>query len=301
MILITGGAGFIGLNFVEYLQKIGEPFTVLDSLTYASNENELKRTGADYTVLDISDRIGVSNFFQTHQIDTIFHFAAETHVDNSIISCYPFIQSNIIGTVNLLEESYKRNIHFFHISTDEVFGSIPTGQFNENSAYDPRNPYSASKASAEHFVKAYHNTYNLQYNIINSSNNYGRYQHQEKLIPKTIHNLSNNLPVPVYGNGKQIRDWIHATDTCDAIYTIYTRGKKNERYCIGSNQELENIQIIKKICDIMNKSYDSIEYVTDRQGHDIRYATSIEKIQNELGWRPKVDIETGLRELIYNR
>lgn len=297
MICVTGGAGFIGLNFVKYLQEYtNKSFFVVDNFTYAANKQELINTGAKYARLDISDATAVNAFFDnSRNITTIFHFAAESHVDNSIQSCKSFIETNILGTVNLLNQCVKRNIRLIHMSTDEVYGSISAGQFNESSVFNPRNPYSASKSAAEHFIAAYDNTYGLNYNIINSSNNYGPYQHQEKLIPKTIFNCIHDIPVPIYGKGLQVRDWIYVSDTCSAIHAVYAKGTPNTRYCVGSNTELTNIEIVERICDLLDKPKSLLSFVSDRPGHDARYATDSSKLQQECQWSPKISIGQGLQ------
>jgi len=297
MILITGGAGFIGINFVKHIRKhTTAKVFVIDKMGYASNLEELEAMGIDYEVIDIADSKALDELFSTHSFDQIVHFAAESHVDNSIKDCSPFIQSNVIGTVNLLDQARKHKIEkFVHISTDEVFGEVPApGKFNEYSNICPRNPYSASKASAEHFVIAYGNTYKLPYVIVNSSNNYGPFQYPEKLIPLTVGKILRNQKIPVYGKGDQIRDWIYVEDTCDAIMRVMFMGNIGNRYCIGGGNETKNLELVHSIIDKMNASTNLIEFVTDRPGHDIRYATDITKIQNELGWRPKTSLDKGL-------
>lgn len=300
MIIVTGGAGFIGINFVKYLlSKTDEKIFVIDNLTYASNYEELWGYNVGIAKIDIADKDSINEFFKRHDnISSIIHFAAESHVDKSIDSCMPFVYSNIIGTINLLDAAREYKIpKFIQISTDEVFGSIETGHFNEQSQIQPRNPYSASKASAEHFVQAYGNTYGLNYIIINSSNNYGPWQNSEKLIPKTIECILNNRKIPLYGDGKQIRDWIYVEDTCDAIYKIYCDGVIGERYCIGSGSEYRNIDLVKMICDKMNYDLSNIEFVADRPGHDVRYSTDISKLK-KLGWERKTLIYDGLNKTI---
>jgi dTDP-glucose 4,6-dehydratase len=269
---------------------------VIDKMGYASNLEELEAMGIDYEVIDIADSKALDELFSTHSFDQIVHFAAESHVDNSIKDCSPFIQSNVIGTVNLLDQARKHKIEkFVHISTDEVFGEVPApGKFNEYSNICPRNPYSASKASAEHFVIAYGNTYKLPYVIVNSSNNYGPFQYPEKLIPLTVGKILRNQKIPVYGKGDQIRDWIYVEDTCDAIMRVMFMGNIGNRYCIGGDNEKKNLDLVYSIIDKMNANTNLIEFVTDRPGHDVRYATDITKIQNELGWRPKTSLDKGL-------
>lgn len=295
-ILVTGGAGFIGLNFVKYLQThTSYDMHVIDKFTYASNQHELINTKVPFTTVDIADREQVTKFFENNTVDAIIHFAAESHVDNSIKDCMPFVHSNITGTINLLDMAVKYNVQrFIHISTDEVFGSLgSTGHFTEQSPITPRNPYSASKAAAEHFVQAYGNTYKLPYIIVNSSNNYGPWQHHEKLIPLTVKKIMDGKKIPVYGKGDQIRDWIYVEDTCAAVHRIFTDGVLGNRYCIGGNNEVKNLDLVKMIISKMN-SPDLVEFVTDRLGHDTRYSTDISKIKNDLEWEPKWELSTGL-------
>ena len=301
-ILVTGGAGFIGLNFIKHILDIDRmDIVVADKFTYASNPKELLSISEIETFqLDLADLAAVENLFNHQEISHIVHFAAETHVDKSINDSRPFIQSNIIATVNLLNEAVKRKVEkFVHISSDEVFGEIAIpGKFSEISKIAPRNPYSASKASAEHFVEAYGNTYGLPYTIINSTNNYGPWQHPEKLIPLTIRRILQKRKVPVYGNGSQIRDWIFVKDAVEAIRKILHHGKYQERYCIGGESEIRNIDLIRMILKKMDAEENLIEYVEDRPGHDARYAFSIEKVKRELMWRPKYDLSDGLNKTI---
>lgn len=296
-IVVTGGAGFIGLNFVKYiLENTSFNIHVIDNFTYASNYDALVKTKVPFTKVDIADRQQVSTFFANNKVDTIIHFAAESHVDNSIKNCMPFVHSNIIGTINLLDMAVLHNVEkFVHISTDEVFGEVPyPGKFNEYSNIVPRNPYSSSKAAAEHFVQSYHNTYGIPYVIINSSNNYGPYQNSEKLIPLTINNLLNGKNVPVYGNGNQVRDWLFVWDTVDIIHRIFTNGSDNTRYCIGGDNETVNLDLVKMILSKLNLPESRIEFVKDRPGHDTRYATDITKVKNEFNWVPSVNLDNGL-------
>lgn len=296
-ILITGGAGFIGINFVKHLRKhTTAKVLVIDKMGYASNLSELEAMGIDYEVIDIANSKSLDDLFTAHKFYQIVHFAAESHVDNSIKDCSPFIQSNIVGTVNLLDQAKKHNVEkFVHISTDEVFGEVPyPGKFNEYSNICPRNPYSASKAAAEHFVIAYGNTYGLPYVMVNSSNNYGPFQYPEKLIPLTVSKILRNQKIPVYGKGDQIRDWIYVEDTCDAIMRVMFMGKLGSRYCIGGDNETKNLDLVNSIIDKMNADPNLIEFVTDRPGHDTRYATDITKIKSELGWSPKTSLDKGL-------
>ena len=298
-ILVTGGAGFIGSNFLQHLKIVtDEEIVCVDKLTYAGKRNNVPSKAKLY-VADIAGEDAIETIFKQHDIKTVFHFAAESHVDNSIKDCSEFIRTNIVGTVNLLNASLKHNVEkFMHISTDEVYGSIENGSFTEETNYDPRNPYSASKASSDHFVKAFHNTYGLPTVITNCSNNYGPRQHKEKLIPQTILNLLNDKKIPVYGDGKQIRDWLYVQDHCEALIEVWKRGVVGEKYNIGGECEVQNIDLIKKIISLMGKDDSMIEYVKDRPGHDRRYSTDISKITKDLNWKPRFDIDDGLTKTI---
>ena len=298
-ILVTGGAGFIGSNFLQHLKIVtDEEIVCVDKLTYAGKRNNVPSKAKLY-VADIAGEDAIKTIFERHDIKTVFHFAAESHVDNSIKDCSEFIRTNIVGTVNLLNASLKHNVEkFMHISTDEVYGSIENGSFTEETNYDPRNPYSASKASSDHFVKAFHNTYGLPTVITNCSNNYGPRQHKEKLIPQTILNLLNDKKIPVYGDGKQIRDWLYVQDHCEALIEVWKHGVVGEKYNIGGECETQNIDLIKKIISLMGKDESMIEYVKDRPGHDRRYSTDISKITKDLNWKPRFDINDGLTKTI---
>ena len=298
-ILVTGGAGFIGSNFLQHLKIVtDEEIVCVDKLTYAGKRNNVPSKAKLY-VADIAGEDAIETIFERHDIKTVFHFAAESHVDNSIKDCSEFIRTNIVGTVNLLNASLKHNVEkFMHISTDEVYGSIENGSFTEETNYDPRNPYSASKASSDHFVKAFHNTYGLPTVITNCSNNYGPRQHKEKLIPQTILNLLNDKKIPVYGDGKQIRDWLYVQDHCEALIEVWKHGVVGEKYNIGGECEVQNIGLIKKIISLMGKDESMIEYVKDRPGHDRRYSTDISKITKDLNWKPRFDIDDGLTKTI---
>ena len=301
-LLVTGGAGFIGINFIKHILDVDKvDIVVADRFTYASNPEELvNNMKIDTHCMDLSDATSVESLFKMHEITHVVHFAAESHVDRSIKDCQPFIQSNIIATVNLLNEAMKHKVQkFVHISTDEVFGEIAIpGKFNELSNISPRNPYSASKASAEHFVEAYGNTYGFPYTIINSSNNYGPWQYPEKFIPLAINRILKKEKVPVYGTGSQIRDWIFVKDAAEAIRRVLHHGNTHDRYCIGGEQEIRNIDLLRMIIEKMNADESLIEYVTDRPGHDARYATSILKIKRELKWVPEYNLSDGLNETI---
>ena len=317
-ILITGGAGFIGSHLVKHFVRKYKNYNIInvDKLTYASNVNFLNEISnfKNYKFIqaDICDLEKIETIFKKYNISDIIHLAAESHVDNSIENALEFANTNILGTINLLELSRKnwannKNNLFYHISTDEVFGSLNEhGIFNENSKYDPHSPYSASKASADHFVRAFYDTHKLPVIISNCSNNYGPNQHNEKLIPTVINSLINKSKIPVYGNGLNIRDWLYVEDHVEAIDMIFHNGTVGETYCIGGENEIKNIDLIKLIIkefdDIQqtkNSSIDLISYVDDRLGHDYRYAIDISKIRNELGWEPRTKIDIGLKNTLY--
>jgi dTDP-glucose 4,6-dehydratase len=324
-ILVTGGAGFIGSNFIRYLlaNEFGVKLFNLDALTYAgslANLNELLDPPRHTFIRgDIADRSLVDALLREHGIDTIVHFAAETHVDRSILGPGQFIQTNIIGTFTLLEAVRefwleektipKETIRFHHISTDEVFGSLrPEEQaFTENTPYAPNSPYAASKAASDHLVRAYGHTYGLPYTITNCSNNYGPYQFPEKLIPLMISNAVNGRPLPVYGDGGQIRDWLYVEDHCEAIRLVIKSGHPGETYNIGGDNQPTNLAVVRTLCEILDdclpkSSYmpheSLIHYVTDRPGHDRRYAMDITKIQRDLGWTPGCSLEDGLSKTV---
>lgn len=303
MIFVTGGAGFIGSNFVHFLnEKTDEEIVIVDKFSYAADMINLYPL-AHHNVarVDISKMDDLKNLFDRYRPSKIFHFAAESHVDNSIKDVTPFIESNIIGTVNLLRLSVDYEVEMFHhISTDEVYGSLKyeDPSFTEETNYDPQNPYSASKAASDHFVTAFHNTYGLPVKITNCSNNYGPRQNVEKLIPKTITNILRGNKIPVYGKGENIRDWIYVEDHCEAIYEVFNRGKVGEKYNIGGECEVKNIDLVKTLLNLLNASEDLIEYVQDRPGHDLRYSIDNAKINSELGWSPKYSLESGLEKTI---
>jgi dTDP-glucose 4,6-dehydratase len=306
-ILVTGGYGFIGSNFINNIIDKPEVELVVnvDSQTYAADLNNVQLAEhpkyASY-ILDINETSKIEQALKFDRITHIVHFAAESHVDNSITGPEAFIKTNINGTFSLLEASkrYGNLQRFHHISTDEVFGSLgDTGFFTETTPYSPRSPYSASKASSDHLVNAYHHTYGMPITMSNCSNNYGPRQHEEKLIPKIIKNIMNGKKVPIYGNGKNIRDWLYVDDHCDAIWDVLTRGKNGESYNIGGDCERNNIQILSTICGLMNVELDNvIEFVEDRKGHDFRYAIDCTKIKTELNWSAKVDFVSGLLKTI---
>jgi dTDP-glucose 4,6-dehydratase len=309
-ILITGGLGFIGSNFYNHIsEKYPEyELVILDCETYAANVKNIDNgRNARVIKFDILDRDRVFKLFETYGFDTVIHFAAESHVDNSITNPLKFVQTNIIGTLNLLDASVKYGINlFYHISTDEVFGHLgPTGSFDENTPYDPRSPYSASKASSDHFVRAYHHTFGLPVIISNCSNNFGPNQHEEKLIPTIIKNIINGSPIPVYGNGTNVRDWLYVMDHVDAIDTILHKGRVGETYCIGGGNEMNNMRLVKMICDRIDyikeweqNSQDLITFVEDRKGHDFRYSINYDKIKTTLGWEPKTNFNEALDKTI---
>ena len=323
-ILITGGAGFIGSHVVRRFVKNYPEYMIinLDKLTYAGNLANLLdiENAANYRFVkgDICDATFLQEIFSTYQFDGVIHLAAESHVDRSISNPMEFIMTNVVGTVNLLNaarESWSRllsggdfeNKRFYHISTDEVYGSLgETGFFTEETKYDPHSPYSASKASSDHMVRAYHDTYGLPVVISNCSNNYGSFHFPEKLIPLAINNICNNKPVPVYGKGENIRDWLFVEDHAVAIDVIFHYGKNGETYNIGGHNEWKNIDLIQLLCKILDRklgrsegtSAQLITYVKDRAGHDLRYAIDSSKLQRELGWKPSLQFEEGLEKTV---
>ncbi len=303
-ILITGGCGFIGSNFINHMLDKYEDIKIfnIDKMSYASNENNIlkKDIYSKYTLIkeDINE---IENLNIDKNIDLVVNFAAESHVDNSISSPSNFIYSNINGTFKLLEFVKSRKIRLHHISTDEVFGSIKFGSFNENSPYYPNNVYSASKAASDHLVRAYIHTYGIDATISNCTNNYGPRQHFEKFIPTCIKKILNNEKIPIYGTGDNERDWIFVKDHCKAIDIILSDGLTGQTYCIGGNYNISNIELAKKIIKIINGNdyYNNlVDFVKDRSGHDFRYSVDISKIRNTLGWCPETNFEEGLNETI---
>lgn len=320
-ILVTGGAGFIGSNFVQYILEHEQNLALLvnlDLLTYAGNLENLKAVEHDpryrFVKGDIRDKDLVERLFTECGFDTVIHFAAESHVDRSIVEPEIFLTTNVVGTQTLLDaakrhwkvdpgDKYSREfrpgVRYLQVSTDEVYGALgKTGMFQETTPLSPNSPYSASKASADLVVRAYHQTYGMPVNITRCSNNYGPYQFPEKLIPLIIHNAQTDKPLPVYGDGMQIRDWLHVSDHCAAIYTVLTKGKIGEIYNIGGNNEKANLEIVRLILKELGKPESLITYVKDRPGHDRRYAIDNTKITTELGWAPTYTFEQGIHETI---
>ncbi|THB79754.1 MAG: dTDP-glucose 4,6-dehydratase [Desulfobulbaceae bacterium] len=323
-ILVTGGCGFIGANFVRLLLKTRPQYRIinLDLLTYAGNLHNLEgiseSTQYRFAKGDICDRQLLDTLFKNEQIDTVVHFAAESHVDRSITGPAAFINTNIIGTFSLLEtarecwlseQATSGEYCFLHVSTDEVYGSLgETGYFSEETPFDPRSPYSASKASSDHLVSAYFHTYGLPAIITNCSNNYGPYQFPEKLIPLIFHNSLGGKELPVYGDGKNVRDWLYVEDHCEAILEVIEKGTTGRSYNIGGNNEKQNIEVVHTICDLLDSKVGQlpnqqprrslVRYVTDRLGHDRRYAIDASRIKNELGWQPRMSFEKGIEQTI---
>jgi dTDP-glucose 4,6-dehydratase len=330
-VLVTGGCGFIGTNLVRLLVSSEKYHVVnLDALTYAANPLSLtdlnKNPNYEFVRGNITDRQLVTALFEKYQPVGVFHLAAESHVDRSIVSADDFVQTNVVGTYSMLEAArvywdslpneLKDTFRFLHVSTDEVFGSLgEDGYFSEDTPYAPNSPYSASKAASDHFVRAYHHTYGLPTLITNCSNNYGAYQFPEKVIPLVILNALSGKPLPVYGDGSNVRDWIYVDDHCKAVRLVFEKGKSGETYVIGANNEQKNIDLVRQICNLLDalvppvevyqlreqglKSYSElIHFVEDRPGHDRRYAIDADKLTRQLGWQAEVAFETGLRRTI---
>jgi len=306
-LLVTGGAGFIGANFILYwlASHPNDQIVNLDKLTYAGNLENLKivETSKNYKFIkgDICDPDTVK--IAIHGVDIVVHFAAESHVDRSILSPADFVKTNVIGTQVLLDAAIENKVkRFHHVSTDEVYGTLKLDsdkKFSETTCYDPRNPYAASKAASDHLVRAFHTTFKLPITITNCSNNYGPYQFPEKLISLAITNLLENKKVPIYGQGNQVRDWLYVIDHCKAIDMVLQKGKIGETYCIGGQtEEISNLQVVKKIIKLLGKSEDMIEFVTDRPGHDVRYVLNWSKINKELGWKPEHDFDSWLQKTV---
>lgn len=318
VVLVTGGCGFIGTNFIRYLfERVGFGGVVVnvDKLTYAANPMNLEdireRYGERYVFyrVDICDEVALRGVFEAHRVDVVCHLAAESHVDRSIRSPRGFLETNVMGTFNLLEMARRYGVRrFHHVSTDEVYGSLgPEGSFTEDSPYRPNSPYAASKAASDHLVRAYHRTYGLGVTISNCSNNYGPYQFPEKLIPLMVLRGLSWEGLPVYGDGRNVRDWIHVEDHCEALWLIIERGRCGESYNIGARAEVENIELVERICSILDEFVPSgdgrsrrelIRFVEDRPGHDRRYSIDPGKIMRELGWRPRRGLDEGLRETV---
>ncbi|UAB81929.1 dTDP-glucose 4,6-dehydratase [Marixanthomonas sp. SCSIO 43207] len=323
-VLLSGGAGFIGSNHVSYLlENTNSEVLVLDKLTYAGNLANLDavKDNSRYTFVkgDICDESLLKQLFEEHKFDQVIHFAAESHVDNSITGPAAFIETNIVGTFLLLQQAYKtwmngpgelkeefKNARFLHVSTDEVYGTLgKTGLFKETTPYAPNSPYSASKASSDFIVRSYFHTYNMPVVTTNCSNNYGPNQHKEKLIPTIIRKAISGEPIPIYGDGKNVRDWLYVKDHCSGIQLALEKGTLGETYNIGGRNERENLYIAHTICDLLDElkpqkqSYrEQISFVTDRPGHDFRYAIDASKIENELGWKADENFETGIKKTI---
>ena len=318
-ILVTGGAGFIGSHVVRLFVNKYPDYKIinLDKLTYAGNLANLKdvenKSNYEFVKGDIVDASFIDNLFEQYRFDAVIHLAAESHVDRSISNPLEFVMTNVIGTVNLLnaaKKCWKENYsdhRFYHVSTDEVYGTLgETGMFTETTAYDPHSPYSASKAGSDHFVRAYHDTYGLDIVISNCSNNYGSHHFPEKLIPLSINNIKNNKPIPVYGKGENIRDWLWVEDHARAIDVIFHKAKTGSTYNIGGHNEWTNIALIRLLCKIMDEKLNRAEgeseklitFVKDRAGHDLRYAIDSSKLQRELGWTPSLQFEEGLEKTV---
>jgi dTDP-glucose 4,6-dehydratase len=321
-IIITGGAGFIGSNLIRSLIQAGATIRNLDKLTYAGNlaslSDVLHSQNYSFTLVDIVDSHAVQRTIDEFRPDAVMHLAAESHVDRSIEKPSQFIETNVIGTFNLLQASLRywkslpttkaEHFRLLHVSTDEVYGSLgSTGYFTENTPYEPHSPYSASKASSDHLARAWHDTYGLPVLVTNCSNNYGPYQFPEKLIPVVILKCLRGEPIPVYGKGENIRDWLYVEDHCDALRLVLQQGKPGESYNIGGNNELRNIDLVHLLCRILDelkpsksgRSYaEQITFVQDRPGHDLRYAIDASKIRNQLGWHPKQDHQSGFRKTV---
>ncbi len=321
VLLVTGGAGFIGSNFVLEAVRQGHSVVNLDALTYAGNMDNLAslqgNTAHTFVHGSILDGALAARLLNEHRPDAVVHFAAESHVDRSILGPAAFVDTNIIGTFTLLEAALKhvrwlpeddrKNFRFLHVSTDEVYGSLSPDEaaFHEETPYRPNSPYSASKAASDHLVRAYFHTYGLQVVTTNCSNNYGPYQFPEKLIPLMIHNAINGKPLPVYGDGQNVRDWLYVTDHCDAILTVLEKGVPGETYNVGGLNEQKNLDVVKILCTILDELHPEgaphdrlITYVKDRPGHDRRYAIDCRKLQGSLGWSPKESFETGIRKTV---
>jgi dTDP-glucose 4,6-dehydratase len=324
-VMVTGGAGFVGSNFIHWLQREEPEAEVVnvDALTYAGTRANLDdlpdQSRHSFIQADINDRTMIENLLVEHEIDTVVHFAAETHVDRSIAGPQAFIHTNVAGTLALLETIRRvwqspdgrwiDGVRFHHISTDEVFGSLDPFEtpFNEKTSYNPRSPYAASKAAADHLVRSFGHTYGLPYTLTNCSNNYGPRQYPEKLVPLVILNALTGFPLPIYGDGQQIRDWLYVDDHCQAIMTVLRQGQIGETYHVGSKVGITNLELVRRICELLDEfrpestfvPHDQlIQFVTDRPGHDQRYLMDTDKINSQLGWKPQISLEDGLHRTI---
>ena len=299
-IAITGGAGFIGSEMVRQLSHLGEEIIVIDSLTYAGNIDSISevRDKIQFEKIDIRDKNLVQEFFSNSEVDAVVNFAAETHVDNSIASPEIFLETNVLGTFNLLESARRNRFRFLQVSTDEVYGSIRNGDFKEGDKLDPSSPYSASKAAAELLMQAYIKTYSVEALGVRCSNNYGHYQNREKLIPAFISKIVSGGKLPVYGTGENVREWIHVSDSVSGIYKVLREGKVGDFYNISSQDFRTNLEVTRVILEVFGKDESYIEFVEDRLGHDFRYAIDSSKIRNELDWTPVVEFGSGLRSTI---
>lgn len=305
--MVTGGAGFIGSNFVRYwlAHHPDDQVVVLDSLTYAGDKANLKGLDASrVSFVRGSINASAAVAFAMSDADVVVHFAAESHVDRSIASSSLFLQTNVLGTQVLLDEARRRDgqiIRFHHVSTDEVYGSLDLSdsrRFNENTPYAPRSPYAASKAASDHLVRAYFNTYGVPTTITNCSNNYGPYQHPEKFMPTVIASALFDRPIPIYGDGLYVRDWMHVEDHCRGIEAAIIHGRPGESYCLGGNAERTNLEICRTVLGLLGKPLSLVKHVTDRPGHDRRYAIDSSKAERELGWKPRWKFEDGIKETI---
>lgn len=300
--LVTGAAGFIGSEFIRKLSEdVGQELLLLDSITYAGDIRNIPggNGNRNFHKIDIRDKNSLVKLFDTHEINQVVHFAAESHVDRSISNPEIFAETNVIGTINLLDCSRRFPLRrFLHISTDEVYGSLSSGFAKEDFPLNPSSPYSASKAAAEHFAFSFLHTFDLPIVMVRCSNNYGPRQYPEKLIPYFISRLMKDLPVPVYGTGRNIREWMHVSDCAEAILSVLNAGRTGEIYNISSGIFRENVEIAQLLVHFMGKDKSLINYVDDRKGHDFRYAIDSSKIRTELNWKPKIDLETGLRDTI---
>ncbi len=300
-ILVTGGAGFIGSEFIRLATKEEYKVVVVDKLTYAGDLKRLKEAKGkfDFCKIDIYNEKKVNDIFKKHKPEIVVHFAAETHVDRSILGSTPFVKTNIMGTQNLLDAARENNIkRFIYISTDEVYGDIEKGQFYEHTPINPSSPYSATKAAADLLVKSYVRTFDFPGIIIRPSNNYGPWQYPEKFVPVIIYKALQNEKIPVYGRGLNVREWLYVSDCASAVLAVMKRGRVGEAYNVGSGIEKKNINVVKTLLNVLNKPESLIEFVKDRPGHDYRYSLDFSKIKEELNWSPKIDFENGIEKTV---